>query len=292
MGEVEVYADLLFLINAGMDGLCFCLSAKLLHSRLTPWRLVLGSALGGLYAVVALLFEVGRGASLFLDLGVCFLLCLLVWSGGWRRWPLFSAVYLLISMVMGGVMTALYNWLNQAGVAAWLPDGEEGLSTWLFLLIALAGGAVSLWGGRLARRSASTTTCEVEMTLDGKAIRFVGLVDTGNLLRDPVGGRAVICVGAGVLDPILSPGLRAAVKTGGLDPGVLTRDSDKRRLRLIPTSTATGTSLLVGILPDALSLTIAGRRGENTRQVDAVVAVAPAMVDGESGALIPSELIV
>ena len=50
----EVYADLYFLVNASMDLLCMMITAAVLHRRAVRWRALLGAAIGGVYAVAAL----------------------------------------------------------------------------------------------------------------------------------------------------------------------------------------------------------------------------------------------
>ena len=279
--EVEVYADLLFLINAGMDGLCFCLSGKLLHRKLALWRVLAGSALGGLYAVVSLLPDTGQAAALLADLLVCVLMCLAVFSGrgagGWRRVALSTGVYFLLSMVLGGIMTALYHLLNRAGIPALLPEGEDGIGAWLFLFLALRGG-------RLFRREAARIPCLVSVTLQGHTATLEGMVDTGNLLRDPVSGRLVICAESSRLVGILSPEMACALQGDGSCLASLS-PSDGRRIRVIPAGTATGTGILYGFLPDTISVTV---EGKPAREVDAVVAVT--VLDGMQ-ALVPSELI-
>ena len=53
--ETEVYIDLYFLVNAGMDFLCLMISAAILHRQPKGWRCILGAILGGVYACMALL---------------------------------------------------------------------------------------------------------------------------------------------------------------------------------------------------------------------------------------------
>ncbi len=284
---VEVYADLLFLINAGMDGLCFCLAGKLLHRKLSLGRVILGSLLGGLYGVLSLFPDTGQAVALLADLAVCILICLIAFggkgSGGWRRILLSTGVYFLLSMVLGGVMTALYHLLNRAGIPALLPEGEDGLGAWLFLLLTVAGGAISLWGGRLFRRAVNRIPCTVTITLQGRSTTLEGMVDTGNLLRDPVGGRAVICVDGDGLETILPPELARALRGNAGSLASLSSDAG-RRIRIIPAGTATGSGILYGFLPD--TVTVTGKERVE-REVDAVIAVTT--LEGVQ-ALVPSEL--
>ena len=292
--EAEVYADLLFLINAGMDGLCLLLTGKLLHRRLKPGRVVITSILGGIYAVVVLFPDPGTGLSLLLDIAVCLSMCGIVFGGrggGGGKGLLSSAgVYLLLSMALGGIMTGLYHLLNRAGAAdirPFLTEGSDGPTSWLFLLLAIIGGGLSLWGGRMARRVRRVSFCTVTVELDGKKADLRGMVDSGNLLRDPIGGRVVICAQRDALAPILSPALQEM--TSGTSPHrTALSPSESKRIRVIPAATATGNSLLFGLIPDRVSL---AKEGDNhVREVDAVIAVAPIPTAGVE-ALVPSELI-
>lgn len=292
--EVEVYADLLFLINTGMDGLCLLLTGRLLHRRIKPWRVALAAALGGVYAVAALLFDAGTGVSLALDIAVCIAMCGTVFlpktAGGIKRLPAAAGVYVLLSVALGGIMTALYHLFNRAGIPDLLqelfPTGEDGLGSWLFLLLALGGGVASLWGGRLAKRSQRVRLCTVTVEYRDRTVTLRGLVDSGNLLRDPMGGRAVICAQASALDGLLTPGLKA-VMSGDSPQSTSLSPADARRVRIIPAGTATGRGLLYGFLPDRVTLTPEGQT--EGREVDAVVATAD-IGTGETEALVPEEL--
>lgn len=287
--EVEVYADLLFLINAGMDGLCFLLTGRILHRRTPPLRVVLGASLGGIYSVASLFPDVGRVAALGLDVGVCLLLCALVFGGKKHaakgQFPQAAATYFVLSMVLGGVMTGLYNLLNRVHFATHLPAGDEGPGVWLFALLALAGSGITLWGGRFFRRSAAVRRCRVAIELNGRRITPEGIVDTGNLLRDPIDGRAVICVAKSALAPLLSTSLAAAVNEGSV--AGLSASADARRFRLIPAGTATGGGMLGGFLPDRVEVIYLCGGRETVRVVDAVIAAAE--LNGTE-ALVPSEL--
>lgn len=295
--EVAVYADLLFLINAGMDGLCLLLAGRLLHRRVKGWRVLLSAVLGGVYAVAALLLpDMGQAPSLLCDLAVCIIMCATVFGERRRGWfkgiTAAAGVYFALSMALGGVMTALYHLLNRAGVASLLAglseEGGDGLGSWLFLVLVLIGGGVSLWGGRLLQRSRAVRVCTVTVELDGKAIALRGMVDSGNLLRDPMSGRVVICAEGEALRGILSPSL-AAVMKGASPDAVRLSPADARRVRVIPAGTATGAGLLYGFVPERITLTVEGDTQE--REIDAAVAVTSIPTEGVE-ALIPAELVI
>lgn len=289
--EIEVYVDLLFLINAAMDGLCLCLTARLLHRRVSPWRVLTASVLGGGYAVASLFWETGRGAAILLDLMVCALLCAVVFGSPFskgRRFLRTTLLYLFLSLILGGIMTALFSLFNRVGLTEALEglfggeDGSgDGVEPWLFGLVAMVGSILTLWGGRFLRGGRVSEVCRVEVTLGGKQVTLEGMTDTGNLLRDPLSGRIVICADERLIGAILSCDLAEYV-SGKRNPARLSEDS-ARRVRVIPARTATGESLLYGFLPDEVTLD----RGEGREAVEAVIAVTRLT---EVEALVPAEL--
>lgn len=289
--EVEVYGDLLFFINAGMDALCLSLTSRVLHRRSAAWRVLLAAAIGGVYAVLSLFWTVGTGLSLLLDAGMCLCMCAVAFAGrgtgGIGRFFLTSGVYFLLSMVLGGVMTALYHLLNRIGADTWFSGGEEGLGTWLFALLALLGGGITLWGSRIFHRAGSVRECMLVAEMDGRRVTLLGMVDTGNLLRDPMSGRVVVCVDRRSLAPLLSPALTRAMEGGGMD--ALSASADARRIRLIPARAATGDGMLFGVTPDRLTLSFSVKGREESREVDAILAATDELSDAQ--ALVPAELL-
>ena len=298
----DVYGDILFLINAGLDCLSCLLTARLLRRHIRGGRLALASLLGGVYAVAALFVNVGRAAALALDCLMCLCLCALVFlpgqEAGRRRWlSVFPAcgVYLLVSLVLGGVMTGLYNLLNRAGCPDALAGmGADGPTAWLFALLALLSGLLSLWGGRLFRRTGSRQEAEVTVALGNRSVTLSGLIDSGNLLTDPLDGKPVIPVQASAAAPLLSAELAACISEGSTDPARLRALPEAARLRIIPAATATGHSLLIGIRPDRVTIRLPDAEGAT----EAVALIAPLELPeaGEAGnpalqALIPAAVI-
>ena len=301
--EVEVYADLLFLINAGMDALCFFLTGRCLHRRLRPRRILVAATLGGLYAVVSLFMTVGSGLIILLDVLACLTMGVIVFAhkpNGTGDVLLPTAVFCLVSMILGGVMTSLYSLLNRMHADEWIPEGEDGAGAWLFALLALAGCGITLWGGRLMKRHAAQIPCRVTVEMDGRSIELEGLVDTGNRLRDPWNGRPVICVQADRITKILSPSLSDALRsTSGIalgsesssvsGSGSGSGSTDARRLRLIPAGSALGHGMLMGFIPDHVLLAYALRGKERVTEVTVTIAVSKGLTEVQ--ALVPAELI-
>ena len=118
---------------------------------------------------------------------------------------------------------------------------------------------------------------ELKITIGQKLGRFSGLSDSGNLLRDPIGGKAVI-----VLD---------RDKAEHTFPLLFRRESELPpelavRVRMIPVKTASGSGLLTAVRPDKITLTCDGEE----REIEALIASSKEKIsDGGADAVIPLE---
>lgn len=284
---LDVYADLLFLINFSMDFLCLYLSVRLLHLKKSMPRMLLAAALGGAYSVAALFVQVSTGLSLVIDVAVCLGMCAVCAAGkgvSVGRLVLLGGTYFGISALMGGGMTAIYNLLGRAD----LPLGdvqEDGLSAWIFLVLATVAALVAAFGGRFFSKQTAKQVCTVQVQMDGARWELAGLCDSGNLLRDPISGTPVIVVDRAVWLSGMPKGLRTAIESGGRE---VTEAAHAKRVRLVPMKTAQGSGMAVALLPD--EITIKEPNGKQ-RAVHALVAPAGQPIEGDFRAIVPATLL-
>jgi len=289
--ERTVYVDLYFMINFSMDFLCLYLTSRFLSHRMALWRGLISAALGGIYANVALFLNVDRGVMLGIDILICVIICGIAFFSlsEWRRMPIYILVYTAISMVLGGFMTALFNLLNRTGIFEAIRDSDgDGISVWLFALLAAISAAITFFGGDLFKSRMSRHEIELEITHEGKSKRIRGMGDSGNLLRDPISGRPCIVVDGEELRGVLPTELIELSKKGkisgldGLDRGF------GRRIVMIPAETVSGGGMLIGFRADSIAIYIKGKR----KEVDAVIALSNIKKTAEgNGALVPTCLL-
>ena len=270
--EQEVYVDLYFLINTCMNLLTLMISASLLHRKISRWRAWLSASAGGLWAVVSLFWGVEGALGLVLDATVIFLMCTAVFATPktpMRTLLKCTLVGTLTSVILGGVMTALYALLNRLD----LPLGSSemsGGSVLIFAMIAALAGVATVSGGRFLGFSKKSKYITVEAVLFGKTVTLCALVDTGNHLREPISGRGVIVADKARILAALPQSLSQALASPSPEAWL----SDARyatRIRLIPTSTATGKGMLPAILPDKLTVC----DGKESYPADHLIAPAP-----------------
>lgn len=287
----EVYADLLFLINFSMDYLCLYICARILHRKMSLLKMVIAAAVGGVYSIISLVLDLRGAISLAIDIVVCILMCAIVFAEKNRRVAstlLCSFLFLGISMMTGGAMTAIFNLLNRLE----LPIdsiGEDGISPYLFAILAIISAIITLRGSDILSKKSTVTTCTLKVKIKQKEATFKALSDSGNLARDPLGGKPIIIVDRNLFSEIADLSF-----FDDLSSGKTPQNLPYRNTRIIPIKTAVASSLLVAISPDKLTVELYDSKKKQTLSAEIDALVAPSEL-GEVGegcnAIIPAEIL-
>ncbi len=291
MGQT-VYADVLFLINFSMDFLVFYICARLSGKRLFALRSGLAAAVGGIYGIISLFLPEEGLVPLICDILSMLVICAIAFYRKIDRARDFLGRCVLfagISAILGGIMTAIYTMLNRSGLAVLEGESGDDISIWLFALLAAAGGAAAFVGGRRMRRISVAKQAEIEISFESKITRLRGMTDTGNLLTDPLSGRAVTICELDAVKEIFPEELNSFWKIG--DPLQSSIPAEyASRLRFIPANGAVGAkgALICAIVPEYAAVIFEGKRTE----VDVLIAPVPYKLSaGESRALLPPGII-
>lgn len=214
----------------------------------------------------------------------------------WRLLPRVVLTYLGLGAAMGGATLLLYG----AGPAVALPAGSGHLVAFRPVVSAgypviWTGGLLAIGGLRLlvtglgAWWRLRSGLVEVVVDCGWGSRRLMGLVDSGNLLRDPLSGLPVLVVGQAALAGVVPSGLLALAREGPAEAGLPETAAGEpwtQRCRWVPFH-AVGTpgGLLPALRPAAL--TVAGR------PVQALVAFGPSDLGGGGAyqALVPQWLV-
>ena len=195
-----------------VDGLLLFAAGQLLGGKSNPLRLILGSFLGAALAAVSLANH---------------------WESLWRRiLCLFLTAVLTYGFSSKGCLKLLLFCLLHFSLGGLTRNQNEFLHT---LLGAAGIGFACLIAGK------ERTYLPVELTYRGSTLHLTALRDTGNTLRDPITGNAVLIVDA-----------MASEKLTGLEREML-RDPVSAMeklpgLRLIPYKTVGNSGFLLALL--------------------------------------------
>lgn len=251
--QKEVYLDIYILVNASMDLLCLVLAARLCHAKTTRLRLLLSAAFGGGYAALSLFLGLSGFFAVAADLLAALLLCAIAfWGKNTSFWRLMRLVFVVffLSAVLAGLLTLFYGAMNRLNLPLELLSGD-GLSVWIFALLGGLSGILTIRGGRFLGYAGKHREVDLILSFGTKEGRLHALVDSGNLLKDPLDGRGVIVAEKDKILSLLSEDLQRRLSES--DPAVWV-GAGKEKIHLIPAQSATGERLLPAIFPEKLVL--------------------------------------
>lgn len=258
-----VYLDVLFFVNALMDGATLLAAARLGGARIGRGRLVLAACLGGSYSVLAAWQPVLTAFPLRLLLGV--VICAAAF-GVKTHFARICALYFITAGCFAGFAVGLgalsgRRLLCGAGYCFAVPLRMLVLAA----ALAYAVSGVLLRGGMThsVRRETETVT----VRFDGRARTMRVLHDTGNELIEPASGRPVLVLERAAAQELL--GVPTGVPTDAASLLASLPPETARRCGLLPFS-AVGTEqgMLLYFRPDAV------QRASGV--LDCVCAVGPA----------------
>ena len=246
-----IYGDTYFLVNFSMDFLALFICSRVMKLRLKIIRTALGAATGALYALVTLMTglehtPIGRGLSLFIP-------CLMVYIAfGWGSIGHFLGkvfAFWVTSFVMGGAMTCIYYFAGeflakkQIYINGTVHTIYSGIPPWVFILCALGAAILTVIWNNISDRRFRVKQASLTVRVGERQIECEGLVDSGNLLLEPLSALPVIIISHKLCDRLI-PGLSSFDAISG-DIG-----ADLGKVRIIPCKTVSGNGIMYGYMPD------------------------------------------
>lgn len=247
-----VYVDILFLLNTFMNYLLLLAATALTGARRKPLRLLLASALGGLFSLSIFLPELPLPLSILLKLGCCAALV-------FAAFPIPSArffrrafcCFFLANFIFAGLLLALWFAFAPNGMVYRNGAFYFDIAPLTLTLSAIACYLILTLILRFTRKNApenhiyTLTVWQGDKQITGKA-----LFDSGNALRESFSGAAVIVADPTFVKDILPEALRNYLK--GQTDSDLESMPAVQGMRLIPYHALHGGGVLPAFRPDRL----------------------------------------
>lgn len=256
---MRIYLDVVLVLNALVNLLLLGAAARLLGSSSGRWRRVTAAVFGAVYACASFVPELHFLAHPVWRAAV-FVLMLLIAFGLHRRTICAGAIFLALSMALGGLVLVLSGIL---GAQVWLVGGRAFYCVGFGTLILTAGavylGAWLLLHGAFAHTGSAVVSAQLELRGAHTALRL--LRDTGNTLRDPFTGESVPVVEGRVLERLL-PRVTLPLADAPKAMSQLHTLAPELSAHLVPfRAVGTERALLLAVKCDALTVGKRTRRG-------------------------------
>ncbi|MBR2343410.1 MAG: sigma-E processing peptidase SpoIIGA [Clostridia bacterium] len=244
-----LYVDVFFLVNFTVDILAAHIALRFSKIRGSVRRIVAISALGALVALADVLFIEALFISLLLSVLYLFLAGRLI-TGQARffRRLRFVVIYVISEVVIGGTVYSAYSLLDRyIGEEGFSAVGAENRSALVFSLIILLSIGVFKLMILLFSNLSNEKTVHISISVAERCAEADALVDTGNLVKDPMNMYPVLFVKPSFAERLLPENVITLHNIDALDSDY------RKRIRLIPVSRGGETHVMTGVRADRVT---------------------------------------
>lgn len=243
---VEIYVDILIILNFIIDFFLLNLVAKISNSNVRLRRIILSSFLASLFSLY--IFLPSQNFFIELLLRIIFSLVVVFCCFGFSKFKIFFRRFLLfylVSFIFAGVMIAIWFLFKPSEMAI-----NNGIVYFDFSPITLVVSTAVCYlilciiRHLLKPESNKAKRLKLSLILDNKSVNFISAVDTGNNLREPISNSPVIVVDKKIMKELLMD---------KYDLFIIGQESSLLdRYRVIPITTVGGGGILTGLKCDYL----------------------------------------
>ncbi len=269
---MTIYIDIILLENLCMNYIMLFATGLINKVQIKKMKILLSSLLGATYAVVSMLNIIQAYSSLILKILLSIAMIYLAFSPKNIK-LLFRQliIFYLVSFAFGGCAFALLYFVKPEEILI-----RNGVFIGTYpIKIAIMGGILGFLIVNIAFKSIKKKFtkedlfCNVIIRFEEKEINVKALIDTGNLLKDPISGLPVIVVEKTKVEEIIPKYvLKNFNKTLGGEDNVNIEDKYISRFRVIPfSSLGKQNGLLLGFKADEVKI----ETDETTRNISNVI---------------------
>lgn len=194
---MTIYLDIILMENLCMNYIILFATGMICKANIKQIRLLISSLLGGIYAVLSFAPILEIYSTLLLKIILSITMIYIAFNPKNLKLLLKQLIlFYLVSFAFGGCAFCLLYFIRPQDILM-----RNGYLTGTYpIKIALLGGIVGfvivniafkLVKGRISKKD---MFCEIEIFLKEKSISIKAMIDTGNLLKDPISGIPVIVV--------------------------------------------------------------------------------------------------
>lgn len=240
---MTIYLDVILLENLCMNYIILFATALILKAKINKLRIVFASLLGGIYAILSFTPILEIYTNVIFKILISVIMIYIAFYPKDVKILLKQLLFFyLVSFAFGGCAFCLLYFIKPQDILM-----RNGYLTGTYpIKIALLGGIVGfvivniafkLVKGKISKKD---MFCDVEIFLKGKSTKIKAMIDTGNLLKDPISSMPVIVVEKIKLEDIIPSGIINNLNTilRGGEENTLTEEEREYmpKFRVIPFS--------------------------------------------------------
>lgn len=270
---MTIYLDVIFLENIVINYIMLYVTGIISKAQIKQKRIFLGALIGAIYSIIYYLFRLKIYSSFIIKIILSIVIIYVAFNSSNLKELLKKVLlFYLSSFVFGGAAIAIIYMVNSQNITI-----QNGVLVGSYTLRTILIGIVVAYftiilAFKIIKISKKDLICEIKVTLNNKEINSKALIDTGNLLKEPITNLPVIVMEHTLLYDILPKEILNNVeKILGGDFSKIPeniKEEYSAKLKVIPfSSLGKQNGMLLGIKAENLIINLK----EETRKIDKVV---------------------
>ena len=223
-----IYGDVLLLIDFCMNFFVLYTTGIIIKRRIKLICMGTASFIGGIYSVAKLFISGNDILDCIISFCVGLLICYICF--GEYRFLKTVAVFYCVSSLVGGIMFSIYYFLGSYHTDIYgyaFEYAYSHLPVWLFIVLAAVSMSISWAFAYLGRERCEKDEEIITIEHRGKTVSINTLLDSGNLIKEPISGKFVVILSKKKAKEVLSKEMYCAILEGK------TEELLKNRFRII-----------------------------------------------------------
>ena len=257
-----IYLDILFLCNLTFDILSVYITSHFTNTRLYPFRCLLACVLGSIGSIWLLIWCESGVLFLAVAASMLALMCCFSFSFQGIRNFLRLSMILLFCLFLTGAIAYYLLWFAVERWGIYDNTGNDGKAL-LFSAISIVSGAILSLSAKAVKRQNLMKTIKAKIQWDDRAVECTCLVDSGNLLKDPIDGKPVLLIPKNIGKSLFTASELFFAMTDKNGSGIakISDEAILNRTRIVPYHTINQVGVLLCILPYKLIIDGVEKKG-------------------------------
>ena len=255
---MTIYVDVVFIENLLINYIILCATAIIAKNKIHFLKFLLASSFGSLYAILNYIINLSNLENFFLKLFISSFMILISFDN--KKIKVFFKnliMFYLTSFTFGGAAFMLLFFVSPESV---IYENGRFIGTYP-LKITIYGGVLGfiiiILVAKFIKNKFSNTLCDLEIFFKGKVIKLKTLVDSGNLLKEPISNQDVIVVQKSSLEDLIDKKIlnEATSMIKGSLIGDMSKELYEYKFKVIPfSSLGNENGVLIGFKPDYIKI--------------------------------------
>ena len=265
---MQIYLDLIWLLNLLFDWTILLLVAWLTKSVYSKWRVFFGA----LFASLIIPLSIGLGLTWLLHpiVKIVYSVGIVMIAFSVERWKVFITQYLsfyLVNFTIGGGIYGLYQFFDTTYPLSQLSQSYGNVFSWISVVI-LFPIVLYLTKNQFHKltlhRINEQQLYPVQLTYDNQSVDVHGFIDSGNQLKHPISKKPVILIDEPTASELFGKEMTNKMLHQSLHPS---KENQEPHIQLIPYKAAGGgDNVMPAILLDELCVD-EGMYSHRTKQI-------------------------